>query len=199
MTGTTVPWWARVSSASAPVLLIGGWTLAASLQPGGFDSTTGTISDLAALDAHARVVMTAALLGTGACHLVTSLGLRPAARLGRVLLALGGLATILVAAFPLPGGGGSSSAHSTVAFLAFVLLTVWAPWAGVTSARAPWGLRRQVATGAGVVLGALTLWFFAVALAGGGDIGLAERCAAGAQSLWPAIVVASVPRAVRTT
>ena len=197
MTAPTVPWWARVSSASAPVLLIGGWTLAAWLQPEGFDSTTGTISDLAALDAHARVVMTAALVGTGVCHLVTSLGLRPAARLGRVLLAAGGLATLLVAAFPLPGEGGSSSAHGVVAFLAFVLLTVWAPCAGVASPDAPWGLRRRIATGAGVVLGVLTLWFFVLALAGGSPVGLAERCAAGAQALWPAIVVASVPRTVR--
>jgi hypothetical membrane protein len=197
VTGPTVPWWARVSSAAAPVLLIGGWTLAAWLQPEGFDSTTGTISDLAALDAHARVVMTLGLAGTGACHLVTALGLRPAARLGRVLLAVGGLATLLVAALPLPGGGGSSSAHSVVAFLAFVLLTVWAPCAGVASAGAPWGLRRRIATGAGVVLGVLTLWFFVVVLAGGSHVGLAERCAAGAQALWPAIVVASVPRSVR--
>jgi len=29
-----VPWWGLVSSAVAPVLLVGGWTLAAGLQPG---------------------------------------------------------------------------------------------------------------------------------------------------------------------
>ncbi len=84
-----------------------------------------------------------------------------------------------------------------MAFLAFVLLTVWAPCAGVASTDAPWGLRRRIAVGAGVVLGVLTLWFFVVAFAGGSHVGLAERCAAGAQALWPAIVVASVPRTVR--
>jgi hypothetical membrane protein len=197
VTGTAVPWWARVSSLLAPVLLIGGWTLAAALQPGGFDSWERTISELAALDAHARGVMTAALAGTGVCHLVTSLGLRPAARAGRLLLAGGGLATLLVAAFPLPAGGGSSSAHRVVAFLAFVLLTVWAPFAGVEDADAPWGLRRRVALVAGALLGLLTLWFFVFLVAGAADVGLAERCAAGAQALWPAIVVASVPQAVR--
>ena len=37
---TTVPRWGVLSSVAAPVLLIGGWTLAARLQPGGFDSVT---------------------------------------------------------------------------------------------------------------------------------------------------------------
>lgn len=188
-----VPWWARVSSLLAPVLLIGGWTLAAALQPDGFDPRVRTISDLAALDAADRWVMTLGIAGTGLCHLVTALGLRPAARPGRALLALGGLATVLVALFPLPGGGSSSSAHSVAAFASFVLLTVWAPYAGVRDAAAPWGLRRRTALVAGAVLGALTLLFFATVVAGATDVGLAERLAAGAQALWPAVVVASVP------
>lgn len=188
-----VPWWARASSLLAPVLLIGGWTLAAALQPGGFDSSVRTISDLAAIDAGDRWVMTLGIGGTGLCHVVTALGLRPAARPGRVLLALGGVATVLVALFPLPGGGGSSGAHSAVAFVSFVLLTVWAPYAGVRDAEAPWGLRRRTALVAGAVLGALTLLFFATVVAGATDVGLTERLAAGAQALWPAAVVASVP------
>jgi hypothetical protein len=44
----SVPWWGLVSSAAAPVLLVGGWTLAAGLQPGSFDAVAGTISSLAA-------------------------------------------------------------------------------------------------------------------------------------------------------
>lgn len=188
-----VPWWARASSLLAPVLLVGGWTVAAALQPGGFDSAVRTISDLAARDAADRWVMTLAIAGTGICHLVTALGLRPAARAGRVLLALGGVATLLVAAFPLPGGGGSSAAHSVVALVSFVLLTVWAPYAGAPDDAAPWGLRRRVALAAGAVLGALTLAFVAAVVLGATDVGLAERLAAGAQALWPAAVVLSVP------
>jgi hypothetical membrane protein len=188
-----VPWWARVSSLLAPVLLVGGWTLAAALQPGGFDSTVRTISELAALDAADRWVMTIGIGGTGLCHLVTALGLRPAARPGRLLLALGGVATVLVALFPLPGAGGSSGAHSTVAFLSFVLLTVWAPCAGVRDPGAPWGLRRGTALLAGAVLGALTLVFFATVVGGATQVGLTERLAAAAQALWPAAVVVSVP------
>ncbi len=194
MAAPGVPWWARVSASLAPVLLIGGWTLAASRQPGGFDSGVRTISELAALDATDRWVMTAGIAGTGVCHLVTALGLRPAARPGRLLLAAGGVASVLVAVFPLPAGGGGSSAHSVVAFGAFVLLTVWAPYAGVRDDAAPWGLRRRVALGAGVGLGALTLGFFASVALGATEVGLTERLAAGAQALWPAIVVASIPR-----
>jgi len=186
--------WSRVSSVLAPVLLIGGWTLAASLQPGGVDPRVATISELAALDATDRWVMTVSIAGTGVCHLVTASGLRPAARRGRVLLGLGGVASLLVAVFPLPAGGGTSSAHRVVAFVAFLLLTVWAPYAGVRDPSAPWGVRRRVALVAGGVLTVLTFWFFVTLLGGTRDVGLTERVTAGAQALWPAVVVASVPR-----
>jgi hypothetical membrane protein len=188
-----VPWWARVSSLLAPVLLIGGWTLAASLQPTGFDSRTDTISALAGLGATDRWVMTVGIAGVGVCHLLTAGGLRPAAGRGRVLLAVGGAASLLVALFPLPADGGGSTPHSVVAFVSFVALSVWAPYAGRRDPLAPWGLRRVVALVAGVVLGALTLWFFVGAVTGADDLGLSERLAAGAQSLWPAVVVATVP------
>jgi hypothetical protein len=64
-------WWALLSSTAAPVLLIGGWTLAATRQPAGFDSTRDTISALAALDARDRWIMTVALAGVGVAHLAT--------------------------------------------------------------------------------------------------------------------------------
>jgi hypothetical membrane protein len=179
---------------SAPILLIGGWTIAAARQPGDFSSTARTISDLAALDAADRWVMTVAIGATGACHVVTALGLRRADRRGRVLLGLGGVSTVLVALFALPSAGASSQLHTMSALAAFVLLTVWAPAAGGSGDTVPWGLRRPVAAGAGVVLGALTLWFFVAALVGAADVGLAERLTAAAQALWPAAVVASVPR-----
>jgi hypothetical membrane protein len=197
-TTSTVPWWGRVSSVLAPVLLIGGWTLAASLQPGGFDSRTGTISELAGLDATARWVMTLGIAGVGACHVTTALALRPAARTGRILLGLGGVASLLVATFPLPSGGGGSLAHSAVATASFVLLTIWAAYAGIHEPGAPWGLRRPVAVVAFAVLAVLTGWFFVTAVTGSGDVGLAERVAAGAQALWPAVVVATVPVVRRT-
>lgn len=196
MSPVAVPWWGRLSSALAPVLLIGGWTLAAFLQPGGFDSVTGTISELAGYDATSRWVMTAGIAGTGVCHLVTASALRPAARVGRVMLGVGGLFTLLVAAFPLPAGGGSSAAHSVVAFVAFVLLTAWPAGSPRASVRGfvPWGLRTVVARSAFAVLAVATLAFFAAVVLGAGPVGLLERVVAGAQALWPLAVVASVPR-----
>ena len=43
-----VPWWGVVSSAAAPVLLVGGWTVAAGLQPRSVNTVASTISALAA-------------------------------------------------------------------------------------------------------------------------------------------------------
>src|SRR3954469_11916800 len=99
---SSTPWWALLSSAAAPAALIGGWTVAAQRQPDGYDSTVATISSLAAQNATDRWVMTAALLGVGICHVVTALGLSQAALASRITLGLGGVATVLVAVFPLP-------------------------------------------------------------------------------------------------
>ncbi|HET7901983.1 MAG TPA: DUF998 domain-containing protein [Candidatus Nanopelagicales bacterium] len=193
MPAPAVPWWARASSLLAPVLLIGGWTVAAALQQGGFDPVQGTISALAALDASDRWVMTVAIAGTGVCHVITALGLRPAAPAGRVLLALGGAATLLVAALPLPSQDGGSVPHGISAFVAFALLSAWPLVAWRRGTTRPWGLRPTVSIAAGLVLVGL-LVLLGVALRAGSAVGLTERVAAGAQALWPAIVIASVPR-----
>ncbi len=194
-----VPWWALVSSFAAPVLLIGGWTVAAAVQPVPFDSAVRTISDLAALDTPQRWLMSSALVGVGVSHVVTACGLGPAAVAGRLVLGLGGLATVLVAAFPLPSAGGSSSAHTAAATVSFLSLAVW-PACGWTRRQA---LGRTVETFlaprvSAAATGALLLalaWFSVERLAGGQMVGLAERVAAGAQALWPLAVVLSVRRA----
>jgi len=109
-----VPWWGVVSSAAAPVLLVGGWTVAAGLQPRSFNAVTSTISALAADGAADRWVMTLAFAAAGACEIVTGLALRPAALAGRLILVTGGAAGLLVAASPEPaGGGGSLAAYRT--------------------------------------------------------------------------------------
>ncbi|MFC5946093.1 DUF998 domain-containing protein, partial [Micromonospora harpali] len=103
-----VPPWALLSAGAAPMFLVGGWLLGAARQPGGFDQVSGTISALAAVGAADRWIMTLGLVGLGLCHCVTAAGLRPLAVGGRALLALGGVATLAVAAFPLPADGGSA-------------------------------------------------------------------------------------------
>lgn len=176
-------WWALVSAGLAPVLLIGGWTLAAHRQPHGYDATRDTISALAGLGAADRWVMTAALVGLGLCHVVTALGLARAAVAGRVLLATGGVATLLVAAFPVPRTG-SSAVHAVAALVAFGALTVWPALARVPA-------HALVAT---AVLAALLAWFGAELFSDGGRTGLSERVLAGAQALWPLCVAVSSAR-----
>lgn len=180
-----VPWWGLVSSAAAPVLLIGGWTLAASRQRDGFDPVVETISDLAAYGADDRWVMTAALAGLGVCHVVTAAALRDAATAGRVVLAAGGVATVLVAVFPLPADDGGSGAHTLAAGTAFLALGVWPAAAGRPGLPGP--LRRSVSVPAAAALLGLVGWFFAELVADSGRVGLSERVAAGAQSVWPLV------------
>jgi len=188
----SVPRWGLLSAATAPVVLIGGWTVAAARQTGGFDSVTGTISALAAHGATDRWLMTSALVVLGCCHVTTAAALRPAGRTGRVLLALGGVATIGVAAFPLPEVG-SSTVHKVFAGLAFGALAVWPLGAAVRGCGVPWALRpRTSAVASGGLLG-LVGWFV-IAQQQGAAVGLSERAAAGAQALWPLAVVLALTR-----
>jgi hypothetical membrane protein len=182
-------WWGLVSSSAAPVLLIGGWTLAAARQVPHFDPVTQTISELAAYGSDDRWVMSGALVGVGVCHLVTASALRPAARAGRLLLASGGAATVLVAAYPLTVGGGSSRAHTVVATVALGALAIWPIGAWRRGAEVPTALRPTVCAAATVVLLATLGWFAYELGADGSRIGLTERVAAGSQSLWPLAVV----------
>ncbi|MBA3799101.1 MAG: DUF998 domain-containing protein [Geodermatophilaceae bacterium] len=219
------PWWGVVSSTAAPVLLIGGWTWAAARQEIDFDSLTQTISALAALDATDRWVMTAALTGVGLSHITTALALRSAALPGRLVLAGGGLATMLVAALPLPTvvGDGGSTPHTIVAGISFGALAVWPAFAA-RSSRAPslavmakttkdpggarrtrggdkpavpWALRRKVALAATAVLLAGVAWFVSDLGDDVSQVGLSERVTAGAQAIWPLLVVLSTRRALR--
>ena len=168
---------ALVSASLAPVFLIGGWTLAALRQPAGYDATRDTISALAGLGATDRWVMTAGLVGLGVCHLVTASGLRNAATAGRILLATGGVATLAVAAFPVPRTG-SSAAHAVAALVAFGALTLW-----------PVLARGSKGAAATAVLALLLTWFALELFGDGARIGLSERVLAAAQALCPLFVL----------
>jgi hypothetical membrane protein len=185
----SVPWWGVLSAAAAPVLLIGGWTVAAALQPGHFDSVTDTISALAGYGARDRWVMTLGLAGLGCCHICTSLALRPAALPGRLLLATGGLAGLVVAANPLPANGGHSGPHTAAATVSFVALAIWPIAARQRGSRMPPTLRLTGSAAATLAMVGLLSWFGAELFAGGGQVGLSERALAGAEALWPLAVV----------
>jgi hypothetical protein len=186
-----MPWWGVISSAAAPVLLVTGWTVAAGLQPGHFNSVARSISALAAYGATDRWVMTLALVAVGISYSLTALALRPAAGPGRLLLLVGGLATLGVAANPLPATG-TSIPHAAAAGVGFVAMASWPllAWprdeAGPPS---PGILSPVVAAAAAVVLLFLFCWFAAELLSSGGLEGLAERVLTFAEASWPLVVV----------
>jgi hypothetical membrane protein len=183
-------WWGIASSGIAPVLLIGGWTVAADLQPVPFDAVSRSISTLAAQGMPYRWIVTVAILGVGACDIITGLALRPAADGGRLLLIFGGLCGMLIAANPQHRHSGSL-AHEAFSLIAVVILTLWPVAAMRRAPDAPVALRPRVACAASAVNLALLLWFTAE-LFGGQDLGLAERALTTDQAIWPLVVVLTV-------
>jgi hypothetical membrane protein len=183
-----VPWWGVISSAAAPVLLIGGWTVAAGLQPRSFNPVADTISALAAEDAADRWVMTFALLGLGACYVTTALALRPGTSPGRLVLTIGGAATILVAANPEPAGSGSLP-HTVWAATAFIALAVWPAFSIGRGPSMPYGLRPAACVSATAMMIGLLVWFYVELATGSRHLGLAERVLAGIEAVWPLVVI----------
>ncbi|MEU0203310.1 MULTISPECIES: DUF998 domain-containing protein [unclassified Streptomyces] len=185
----SVPVWALVSSGCAPVVLIMGWLVAASLQGPAYDPAAQTISVLAAPGGSGYWVMTAAFIALGVCHLLTAWGLRPAATAGRLALAAGGVSALTVALVPAPSSGGSLG-HGSVAAVGFVLLAAWPVLAARTSGTVPWALRPLPSLGATAVMALGAAWFL-VELHQRGAAGAAERAVTTIQSVWPFVVVLS--------
>jgi len=185
-----VPWWGVVSSVASPVVLIGGWTIAAMLQPRPFNQVGGTISALAATGATDRWVMTLVFLAVGACDVVTGAALRPAALAGRLILIAGAIAGMMVALNPEHPGSGSVS-HAVWAGLGLAALAAWPARAWRRGPSVPWGLRPAVCAGAVAVQVVLLAWFVGELVTGAGQVGLAERVVGGTQAIWPLVVVLS--------
>ena len=191
-----VAWWGVISAVAAPVLLIGGWTVAAGLQPR-FDPVADTISALAAVGMTDRWVMTLTFLLVGVCFVVTALALRPARISGRMILMAAAVAGILVAANPEHSGGLGSVPHFVWASIGFAGLATWPAGAARRGTAVPWGLRPAVAAAAVAVMLALLAWFGAELIMAGGQAGLAERVLGGVQATWPLAVVLSCYLPVR--
>ncbi len=186
-----MPWWGLLSSTAAPVLLVGGWTIATSLQPPSFDPVNDTVSALAAVGAADRWVMTLTFLVVGICDVITGLALRSASAPGRLILVAGAAAGMLVAANPVHAGGGGSLSHAIWASAGFIALAAWPAGAWRRGTSVPCGLRPAACAGAVVVLLALLAWFGAELITGAGQAGLAERVLGVAQAVWPLTVVVS--------
>ena len=192
-----VAWWGAISAVAAPVVLIGGWTVAAGLQQR-FDPVADTVSALAAIGATDRWVMNLVFVLVGACYILTALALRSAKTVGRMVLIAGAIAGMLVAANPEHAGGFGSVPHFVFASLGFAGLTLWPVAAARIGPMAPWGVRRGPAVAAVAVQFALLAWFGTELIVGGGQVGLAERVMGAAQAAWPLTVVLSCYLPVRT-
>lgn len=194
-----VPWWGIASSAAPPVLLAAGWTIAASLQSLPYDPVTDTVSALAGTGATDRWVMTLAFAMAGACEIVTGLMLWPARMGGRLVLIAGGLAGILVAAFPVHMGDGAPGSHIAWATVGLTALAVWPVAASRHGMGVPWALRPGASLWAAVILLVLLAWFGVELITSAGQAGLAERALGEAQSGWPFVVVMSCRHPVTMT
>ncbi len=188
---------AIVSAYLAPVFFIGG-TIIAGLAWPAYNPVVQTISELAAGDAPTRVFMTIMFMLTAVCHLVTGTFTPGIGLPGRIALACAAVSTFAVAIFPLPTVAGTSIEHRTSAIIGFVILAIW-PVLGMRIARGyPWAVRPIGAILGTAILAAACFWFLAVwsgpanGYPSAGYLGVVERVAADAESLWPAIVVSSL-------
>ena len=172
------PSWMWAAAGLAPVALLVAALLGSSRQVVAYSAVHNTISMLSARGATDRWIMTAGLAVLGACYTVIAIGLVGANALGRWLLALGGVATMLVAASPQPSAG-----HVPAAGTAFVALALWPILSGLPN--------RVVSASVTILLVVLLVWF-GVEL-GGSWIGLTERFLAGAQALWPLMLLLLLP------
>jgi hypothetical membrane protein len=190
--GRAVPWWGVLSASAALVFLVVGCAVATALQPPSFNWLASTVSALTVREAADPWVMTAAFAVTGACEMAAALALRPAAMPGRLILAAGGAASVLIAANPEHVGG--SPAHGLWAGVTFTALMAWPAGAWRRGPSVPWGLRSAVSAAAVATLLALLAWYLMELTTKGGMTGLAERVMGTAEVGWPLAVVLSCRR-----
>lgn len=184
-----VAWWALISSSCAPVLLVVGFTTATLLEEPGYNPVTQTISVLAAGNHRGYLVLTATLIAVGSCYVATAWGLRAAKLSGRLCLAGGGVAAILLTVFPAPRTGGSLP-HGAVVGVGFTLLALWPVLATRRGRRMPWGLRFAPSVAVSALMWIGAAWFL-FEVESDGAAGVAERVVTSVQAIWPVVVVAS--------
>jgi hypothetical protein len=165
---------------------------ATATQPASYNPVRDTISELAGQGATNAWAMTSALVGVGLCYLLSALGLYPAERFGRALLASGGVATLLIAVLRQPRHG-YSLGHELAVIAAALTCRTWPAFVWRQQHPAPL-LRPIPSVGAAGGSIGLATWY---ALEGHGALlGLAERCAAAAVPLWLLAVVVTTRRAL---
>ena len=183
---------AAVSAALAPMVMIGAWLVAETLQPPSYSPLSSSISGLAGLAATDRWIMTSALFLVGACYLVAAVGLPGLRTPARVVLMIAGLSSIGIADSPEPAGG-TSPQHLAWTSLGAVAITVWPAFTASRSPSAPPVLRaRNVAAVTAIFL--ILLAWLTVETQHGPVLGLTERSVTGIQVTWLFIVARALQR-----
>ena len=148
-----------------------------------------TLSSLAARDAPTRDMMTIVILIIGVCQLITAYGFKSAAKPGRLVLGLGGVGVIGVAAFPVPHVLADSNWHTFMAGVVLVSLCLWPVFSISEHHHAPWVLTAKGAWIATVALAIVGLIFLAAWWTDSYWMGLLERTLISSQIIWLLISV----------
>lgn len=192
----STPRWAALCLASLPVLSVGGWAIAAAVQPpASYSPVRQTVSVLAGHAATHRWIVTTSLCLMGACYLAGAAGLRLLDPVARVCLVVAGVAALGVAAFPEPAHG-SSGRHVVCTVIGAVTIAFWPALVarpGSVAVAAIGRRRSAAAVVASLVLGA----WLAIQARDGSALGLAERVSSALQVTWPAVVALALRRQER--
>jgi hypothetical membrane protein len=185
----TIPLWALLTAALAPISLVGCWLAAGFLQPARYDPVRQSISALAGAGASDRWIMTVGLYSVAICQILTGVGLCTARPGARTLLVAGGLAGLGVAVFPQTPHG-PTTVHLTFTTVAVILLALWpATIVSRQPAHPLLGVRRCATVTALFI--ALLLWLLAAAQ-GAGALGIAERIDTAIESAWPLVIIIAI-------
>jgi hypothetical membrane protein len=171
-----------------PVQSVAGWSLSAALWTG-YDPIVQTISELASPESPVRYLQSSFFILGALIDIVVALRFTVIARPARVLIFLGGLATIGLTIFPTPLVG-VSEPHRVFATISFVIFSVW-PVFGMRFTREWPTIVRPLASIAGtLILGAIAFGFLGIWT--NPEIhtaGLWERVVTTSQAIYPALVI----------
>ena len=171
-----------------PVQSVLGWSLSAALWPG-YDPIVQTISELASPESPVRYLQSSFFILGALIDIVVALKFTVIAKPARVLIFLGGLATIGLTVFPTPLVG-VSEPHRVFATISFVIFSVW-PVFGMRFSREWPPIVRPLASIVGtLILGAIAFGFLAIWT--NPEIqtaGFWERAVTTSQAVYPALVI----------
>jgi hypothetical membrane protein len=185
--------WALVSTALAPLVMIGAWLVAEALQPPSYSPLHSSISGLAAIGATDRWIVTGALFLVGACYCATAGCLPALRRPARIALLIAGISSVGIAVSPQPASG-SNPMHLVWTCVGAAAITVWPAFTASRAPSPPLILRARVAVAVTVVFLAASAWLIAETQHGSA-LGLTERLVTGVQLSWPFLVALALRQA----